>query len=131
MTDDSGNEDDEVPIVTTRSATDVDDDSAVLRGAIDMNDFDNGVAFFVYGEARAQVVDVEDDFVSFDDVDEDGDDLRKVLVDSDVDGASSYSKTVTDLDENTEIYFTFCVEYEDEDDDETLVCGSVREFETD
>jgi hypothetical protein len=128
--DDSSTNDDEDPVVTTMSATNTDSDSSELRGSVDMNDFENGTAFFVFGENENQVGDVEDDFDSYTDVDEDNDDLRKVLTDSDVDGSESYTKEVTGLDDNTDIFFTLCVEYEDEDDDETLECGAVRTFET-
>ncbi len=127
---DSNDNDDEESVVTTRSATDIDDESAELRGAVDMNDFDNGLAFFVYGEDEDAVYDVEDDFDSYDDVDEDGDNLQKVLVDSDVDGYEELSEDVSGLDDNSDVFFALCVEYEDADDDSTLSCGAVREFTT-
>ncbi len=130
ITDGDSNDDDEEPVVTTRSATDIDDESAELRGAVDMNDFDNGLAFFVYGEDEDAVYDVEDDFDSYDDVDEDSDNLQKVLVDSDVDDYEELSEDVTGLDDNADIFFALCVEYEDMDDDSTLSCGAVREFTT-
>lgn len=132
FTDDSDDDDnDDVhPTVTTNAAEDVDTDSADLRGTVDMEDFENGVAFFVYGEDEDQIDDVEDDFNSYDDVDDDDEDLRKTLVDSDVDGTEAYEHTVTGLDENTNIYFALCVAFEDEDDDDTLECGTTRTFET-
>lgn len=126
---DSSN-DDEDPVVTTRSATDIDDESSELRGTVDMNDFENGLAFFVYGEDEDAVYDVESDFDSYDDVDEDGDDLQKVLVDSDVDDSEDVSEYISGLDDSTDIFFSLCVEYDDADDDATLSCGAVREFTT-
>lgn len=131
-TDDNGhyNNDDE-PDATTRSATDIDDDSATLRGDVDMNDFNNGVVFFVYGEDEAQIDDVENDYDSYNDVDEDGDDLQKVRVDSDLDGDESYDEDIYGLDDNTDYYFALCVEYEDDDGDDVLACGSTLDFETD
>lgn len=128
---DGSSNNDDVPDVTTNSAQNIDTDSADLRGEVDMNDYENGTSFFVFGEDEDQVADVEDDFDTWSEVDEDGDNLRKVLVDSDVDGNESYTRNVSGLDENTDIYYAFCVEYDDEDDDETLICGSVRSFETD
>ena len=127
----SGGSSDDEPDVQTEDAEDIDDDRAELNGEVDMNDFRNGVVFFVYGEDEDQIEDVEDDFDSYSDVDEDGDDLQKVRVDSDLDGDESYSRDVTGLDDDTEYFFQICVEYEDEDDDETLECGGVEEFETD
>lgn len=131
VTDGDSNNNGEEPVVTTRSATDIDDESATLRGAVDMNDFSSGLAFFVYGEDEDAVNDAEDDFDSYDDVDEDGDNLQKVLVDSDVDGSDDFSEDVSGLDNNSNIFFTLCVEYEDNDNDNTLSCGAVREFTTD
>jgi len=132
-TDDDGgssNTDDE-PDVTTEDADDITDDSVELNGEVDMNDFRNGIVFFVYGEDEDQVDDVERDYDTYSDVDEDGDDLQKVKVDSDLDGQSSYRLDIDGLDDNTDYFFAICVEYEDEDDDDTLMCGSTEEFETD
>ncbi len=130
-TDDTGSSNDDEPRVTTNTAQNVDSDSADLRGEIEMNDYENGIAFFVFGEDEDQIDDVESDFNTYSDVDEDGDDLRKVLVDSDVDGTESYTQNVSSLDDNDDIYFALCVEYDDEDNDETLICGGVRTFVTD
>lgn len=126
----SYNDDDE-PRAETDRAQDIDEDSAELNGEVDMNDFRNGVVFFVYGEDEDQIEDVERDYDSYSDVDEDGDDLQKVRVDSDLDGHDDYSERITGLDDDTEYFFQICVEYEDEDDDETLECGGVEDFETD
>ncbi len=131
-TDDSDANDtnDEDPLVTTSAERNVDNDSADLRGTIDMNDFENGVAFFVFGEDEDQIDDVASDYDTYSDVDEDGDDLRKIQIDSDVDGTETYTQNVSGLDTNTEIFFTLCVAYSDEDDDETLECGKTRSFDT-
>lgn len=127
----SGSSDDDEPDVQTLSARDIDDDSAELRGEVDMNDFRNGVVFFVYGEDEDQIEDVERDFDTYSDVDEDGDDLQKFRVDTDLDTSATYTGDVFGLDDNTDYFFQICVEYEDEDDDETLSCGGMEEFETD
>ena len=96
-----------------------------------MNDFNNGLAFFVYGEDEDQVEDITDEYDEYRDIDEDGDDLQKVFVDDNIDGSISARADIRGLDDDTDIFFTFCVEYEDEDDDEVLVCGDVEEFTTD
>ena len=44
---------------------------------------------------------------------------------------NDYEITITSLDDDTEHYFTICVEFEDEDDDEKIICGDVEDFETD
>jgi hypothetical protein len=127
--DDDDNDGDN-PDVTTKSARNIEDTSAYLEGEVDMNDFSNGDVFFVYGEDKNQVEDVEDDFDTYNDIDEDGDDLQKVLVDGDLDGAEDYSTKVTGLDEDTRYYYAIGVAYEDEDDDDTIILGSVKSFTT-
>ena len=122
---------DDEPDLDTRSASSITDDSAYLRGIVDMNDFENGLVFFVYGEDRSQIEDVEDDYDQYADVDENGDNLQKVKVDSSLDGSSSYTEKVSGLDSNTRIYFSICVEYEDEDGDDVIGCGDTESFDTD
>lgn len=123
------NNDDE-PDVDTESAREIDDDSAELRGEVDMNDFRNGLVFFVYGEDEDEVEDVERED-EYRDIRERGDDLQKFIVDSDLDRRDDYDRTINGLDDDTEYFFRICVEYEDEDDDETIECGRVEDFETD
>ena len=88
-----------------------------------------GMASFT--EDMDQVEDVEDDFNSYADVDEDGDDLQKVRVDTNLDSSASYREEVVSLDDSTEHYFSICVGYENEDDEEVLKCGATRTFTTD
>jgi len=118
------------PEVNTLSARNIKHDRAELRGEVDMNDFKDGRVFFVYGQDEDQVEDIENDYDTYSDIDEDGDDLQKVQVDSRLDGKKSYWRTVWGLDRNTNYYFQICVEYEDEDDDQTIACGGVEEFKT-
>lgn len=127
----SSRRDDDWPDVKTDRADDIEEDEAILEGEVDMNDFNNGLVFFVYGEDEDQVEDIEDDFDHYSEIDEDGDDLQKVRVDSDLDDDENYRLRVTGLDDNTDYYFQICVEFEDEDDDEVIVCGGVEDFETD
>ncbi|USN87605.1 MAG: hypothetical protein H6779_04320 [Candidatus Nomurabacteria bacterium] len=125
----SGNSDE--PVATTEEAENVDEDSAELNGSVDMNDFDNGRVFFVYGEDEGMVEDVEDDYDKYVEVEESGDNLQKVLVDSDLDTDDDYARVVNSLNTDTEHYFAMCVEYENEDGDDVLTCGSVENFTTD
>lgn len=127
---DNNDDNDEEPEVETDSADDIDDDSAELRGSVDMNDFENGRVFFVWGEDEDQVGEVEDED-SFGEIDEDGDDLQKESVDLNFDGNDNFELNVYGLDDDTEIFFRICVQYDDEDNDETLECGDVEDFETD
>lgn len=130
--DDNGSSsNDDEPDVETEAARDIEDDSAELHGEVDMNDFNNGIVFFVYGEDEDQVEDIEDDYDTYSEIDEDGDDLQKVRMDSDLDGSASYRLDLRNLDDDTEYFFQICVEYEDDDDDEVIDCGGVEDFETD
>ncbi len=132
--DDNGDDDDSDdtdPTIRTLSAEDMSDDEATLRGEVDMNDFKNGTVFFVYGEDRSMIADVEDDVDTYDDIDEEGDDLQKLLVDDDLDGDASYSPEVSNLDADTTIYFAMGVAYEDEDGDEIIRLGDIRSLTTD
>jgi hypothetical protein len=56
---------------------------------------------------------------------------EKVRVDSDLDSRDSYQEEVTSLDDDTRHYYSICVGYKDEDDDEVLKCCIVRSFTTD
>lgn len=125
--DDDDHYGDDEPTVETRSATDIGNDDARLRGYVDMNDYDDGEVFFVYGTDRDQVEEVEDEYDSYSDVDQDGERLRKMRVDSSLEGSESYENRVSNLDEDTRYYFSICVGY---DDDEELDCGSVLNFRT-
>lgn len=129
-TDGDYNTNDEEPRAESFSASNIEDNSAKLRGEVDMNDYDNGLVFFVYGEDENQIEDVKDDYDTYSDIDVDGDNLRKVILDDDLDGFEYYTEEVDDLDSNTDIYFTICVQYENDDNDDELECGNVKHFET-
>ncbi len=127
--DDDDENDDDIPEVTTLDSEDVDDNSAEIHGEIDMNDFENGLAFFVNGQDEDAVEEVEDED-SYSDVDSDGDDLQKFVLSSDLDDTRTFWSTISGLDEDTDYFFRICVEYEDEDGDDTLECGDTESYTT-
>lgn len=131
--DDDGDEeeDKQQPEANTEDAEDIASTSADLVGSVNMHDFNNGVVFFVYGTDESAIEDAADDFTSYDDVDEDGDNLQKVLVDSNLDDEDDYLTMVEDLDEDTEYFFAIAVAYEDEDGDDVIELGTVKSFVTD
>lgn len=136
QTDDGGRNNnssygDDQPDVSTRGAFDIDRNSARVEGTVDMNDFRNGEVFFVYGEDENQIEDVANDYDSYSDVDEDRDDLRKFSLDRNLDGKLTYEIRMSGLDDNTDYYYSLCVGYEDEDNDDVLECSSTRDFQTD
>lgn len=118
------------PDVTTYNAENIGQSAAELHGNIDMNDYDNGSAFFVYGESRSEVENVTDEN-RYQDIDQDGDRLQKAQVDSNVDGVRNFWANIYGLSSNTNQYYRACVEYTDDNDDQTLTCGDVENFRTD
>jgi len=128
---DDWRDDEEIPYVETNDADDVTETSAELNGEVDMQDADNGLVFFAYGEDEEAVEEVTDED-EFRDIDEDGDDLQLIQVASNFDNDDNFIALITGLADDTDYYFRLCVEYEDEEDDEErIVCGEVESFETD
>lgn len=123
----TGGGDDE-PQATTDSARNVERDEATLRGDVDMNSFNDGLVFFVWGESEDDVEDVDRED-SYGDIDRRGDDLDKEIVEDNHNGDDNFDLEVDGLDEFERYYFRICVEYYDNGDE--LECGSVRDFETD
>lgn len=121
---------DDEPEVRTDTANSISRNEARLRGTVDMNDFEDGEVFFVYGTNERAVEDVEDDYTSYRDVDTDGSRLQKVRVNSSLDGYESYNYRLTNLSRDTNYYFQLCVGFEDDYGDDTLICGGVEEFTT-
>lgn len=118
------------PEADTDPADNVTDDSAELNGWADMNDFKNGRVFFVYGEDENAIEDVDNEN-RYSDIDEDGDNLQKVTVDSDLDDNDNYALDIDGLDNDTKIYFRIGVEYKDDNNDLAMVFGDVDHFTTD
>ncbi len=118
------------PEAETRSVSDLNFDSATLRGKVDMNDYHNGLVFFVYGKSFYRVDDVAllDRYTA---IDEDGQNLQKVVVDNDLDDAQSYEEEVDGLLSDTKYYYRICVDYKENNGDHALECGGVRHFTTD
>lgn len=126
----NSNSNDDEPRSETESPRNIRANSAVLRGNVDMNDFRDGIVFFVYGEDEGEIEDAEKED-SYNDVDTDGDDIRKIKVDSDLNSDRDYEQTVSGLDSNARHYYRICVEFEDDDNDEQLACGDIEDFRTD
>lgn len=131
--DDGDGDDDyeDYPEVDTEDALNITDSTAKLYGEVAMEDFNNGTVFFVYGEDEDQVEGIENDYDTYEDVDEDGDDLQKIFVDGDLDDSREYWASIAGLNDDTEIFYTLCVAFEDEDGDEVIRCGEVESFVTD
>ena len=118
------------PEATTKIVYRVTRISADLRGEIDMNDHNNGLVFFVYGQRELAVRGVEDEH-NYSSIQTNGQYLRKVLVDADLDSRDSYTKNVDGLESSERYYYRICVEYTKTNGDSDLECGSVKYFNTD
>jgi len=106
--DDNDNDNNDLE-VDTLSATNVDEDSATLRGDIIETGGDDVERYFEYGE--------------------DNDDLDETTyLSGETDDEGTFSKSISGLDEDTTYYFRACIESQDSNDDD---CGSVRSFRTD
>jgi len=120
----------EHPDVDTDRATDITLYSAVLQGSIDMNDFKNGTAFLIYGESKEDIDEVRNEISRYSRIREYGDDLKKILLDEDLDSYDEYTRKVRYLDLDTKHYYAFGVEFEDENDDDKIILGSISSFTT-
>ena len=116
------------PTADTLSANYIDRNSARLRGEIDMNDFRNGIVFFVYGESRSKVENIENNYSSYNSVRQDDRMLQKIRVDSNLSNKRSYEKIVDDLRGDTQHYYQICVEFYD--DGNNIICGGISRFTT-
>jgi hypothetical protein len=121
---------DEKPKVTTGRVGELTTYSAVLNGTVAMNDFNNGIVFFVYGEDRVALQNLAKEYNRYSRIKTSGDLLQKVLMDSDLDGDATYTAPVTNLDFNTPHYYAIGVEYEDDDGIDWIVLGSIQSFTT-
>lgn len=121
---------DEAPVVKTLRPESVGTHTATLVGTIDMNDFRDGTIFFVYGEDRDAIRDVEKQYDSYEDIRERGDDRQKIFLDASLTKDKRYKKTLTALDARTRQYYAIGVAYENEDDDMVIMLGNVYSFTT-
>ncbi len=119
------------PLVTTGGVK-VSGNTASLSGVAAMGDFRGGLIFVVYGTDSELIGEVEESnrFVN---ISQRQDLIQKVLVaDSGLFGEKKYQKSVTTFLPNEIYYYRFCVEYEDEDEDNrlesVLSCGAVKSF---
>ena len=103
---------------------------ATIVGTVDMNDFNNGTVFLLYGEDEDDVLHVRDREDEYDDIREYGDDLQKVRLDGDLDSFDRYEYTITGLDLDTRHYYAIGVSYEDEKEDDVLLLSRIRYFTT-
>ncbi len=120
----------EKPKVTTSRPKNIGLYIVTLVGSVDMNDFRNGIAFFIYGENKEDVDEIKKRYKRYRRIREYGDDRKKLLLDDDIDRYKLFEKKVSYLDLDTKHYYAIGVEYENEDDDEVIIMGRTYPFTT-
>jgi hypothetical protein len=97
--------------VSTLSATNIDSDSATLRGEItDLDSSDDYVRFFEWGTSSSNL-------------------SHTVTISGTTDDEGTFSRTITGLQEDETYYFRACAENDDNSSDDD--CGSTHSFTTD
>lgn len=121
---------DDIPSVLTGLSA-VSGNTVKLSGSVNMLDFSDGLVFFVYGTDFDSINEVHEKD-SFSRIRQSSDALQRVSVDNDHDGKNDFTRSFSDLKQNTSYYYRLCVEYENEDengrDKPFLSCGAVKVF---
>ncbi|MEZ4195320.1 MAG: hypothetical protein R3B53_02920 [Candidatus Paceibacterota bacterium] len=117
------------PTAETEGAKRISYSGAELSGFVSMNDYDDGLVFFVYGRDRSDVNDA-DDYDSYDDIktDYNNEDIKKTYSRNDFNGRNTVTQSVGGLKNATTYYYRVCVEYDDRGSE--LRCGQVESFTT-
>lgn len=115
------------PDAQTQAAQNVTQNSATLRGNVNMNDFSNGTVFFVWGQNQNQVQNASN-YNTYNSIPQNGQNLQKQTVQSGFSGSSNFDTYVSGLNTNNQYYFRICVEYYDVSS--RLECGNLRNFNT-
>lgn len=107
--------------------------TAVFTGSIDMEDYNDGHAFLVYGTNESNIQRVANSS-SFSRVYQNGNNIQRVSLDVDFDGRDTLTRNVTDLLMGATYYYRFCVEFVAENnfgyERSFLECGDVQNFTT-
>lgn len=106
---------------------------AALSATIDMQDYNSGHVFLVYGTNENSIERVSS-IKRFTQVSQNGNSIQRVSLNIDFDGRNTLTKNITHLLNLSTYYYRFCVEYEALDDynRETffLSCGDTNSFTT-
>jgi hypothetical protein len=115
----------EKPTFTQVSAKNVRVHTVEFKAFVDMNDFDDGAVFLLYGKENAEITAVPASYTTYDRIHERGDALQKVLLDDSLSTNGLYSVTIDDLDRNTNYYYAFGTAYEGVDRKDVITLGSL------
>jgi len=115
-----------VPTFGTLSVEHISAEVVRLKGTVNMRDTQDGEVYVVYGESQSAVGAVLGD--EYRDIDEDGDNLQRTRVASDIRGQRAMTETLIGLDDSTRHYYAWCVEYDGLRDG--VVCSRMYSFTT-
>ena len=121
---------DERPTIVVEAPKNIGGFEATVTALLDMNDFEDGIAFMVYGEDATAVGTIAQKYATYKSIREDGDRLQKVLVDNSLDGVFYANQKILYLDPNTVHYVTFGLQYENAEGQDVLLMGKVQRFTT-
>lgn len=113
----------------TKAPYDITRSSAELRGRVETGDVNDVDVFFVWGEDRSDVEDVDNEN-RYSDIYQNGKKLQKKRIRTDFDGNQNFSLDVDGLDADERIYYRICAEYEKSNGDDDIKCGDLEDFET-
>ncbi len=119
------------PAAETEDVMNIRASSADVQGFVSMNDYLQGIAFFVYGSDRGDVEEAED-YDSFKDIPISAAIVNKKSVNNKFTGRNTVKTGIGGLSPATRYYYRACVEYyfDDELDNPRLQCGAVESFTT-
>ncbi len=115
--------------VSTYAATFVNAYDATISGSVTMNDAEEGIVFFVYGEDQDYINGVDTYFKKYSAVKEDKEDLQKIRVSVGTKGKAKFTQLIEDLDKGTQYFYRMCVEFDG--NEAGLICSNTKNFTTD
>jgi hypothetical protein len=117
-----------VPYAETRVAI-LTTNTVSIPARVEMNNFIDGIVFLVLGTDTDRVTQSAQ-ARSFSSLRQSGDSVQKILLDTDLDGKKTYTKTFFDLNATETYFYRTCVEYEARNqynrEDIFLQCGEVK-----
>lgn len=119
-----------LPSVSTKRAENINAEDITLIGRYKLNDMKNATAFFVYGENRARVDEIQSEYSAYSQVREYDEDLQKVRAGVSIPSSGTIERTIDELEKDTTYYYRFCVAYDD-DNATGIKCGSTSSVTTD
>ncbi|MCA9360469.1 hypothetical protein KC730_01095 [Candidatus Kaiserbacteria bacterium] len=117
------------PMVQTLSAENIEYNTAVLRGEVDLRSIDSGLVFVVYGYEKSKVAEVGSKYKTFVEIPASNNDkVRTKVLNKIANGFDSYKLKLSSLVQDTEYFYQICVQYNMGDD--AVSCGQIESFVT-